>query len=740
MDLATMPPTSTEISDLVQRLRTGRCVLCAGSRLTAVDGERSFRTLVDKLIAELPEADKDGARSVLESRPLAAAGFVRRRLGDRFADELKKAAAPFVELPEAIRLLGELPFRAVVTTAYDDAFERAFTRDGVMPRIYTPRDAEALKNDGKLRFVFKALGDPSRADSIVWSAEDLQTALADGGYRTVAHDLYRSRSFLFVGFDGRDPDLAILLERVLAGARAGDVEHFAVMPGLGAVEKEELYAAYHIRVLTSENVAELARQLKDAVGDQVGPTLPDDDDFEGWLALLASENSDAEHAAGTPSHAEIYDRLDALSAKLRELGDWEKLIDLMLGRVGVEPTVERRAGLLLDVARIFEHEVGDLSKAFTALVAAYKENPHTEAWNELERLASATGMWSELLSELGEVMPTLPESERAQAWLRIAKLYGDKLNNAEYALSSLDEALKLEPELQDATELRLSLYKRLERWSDLSAALEATGRFVEQAELLESRLGDAAQAAAAYKKALAKDPLQHEARAALETLLRNKGEWRELVAVLDERVQFATGEEVRALKSEAAALFADRLDDRKQAIARYEALAADEPRELTVLRSLERLYSADGQEQAYIECLGRQAEAVESDRERAALYRRMASLWEEIPGSSARAEECLEKLLAVDPRSEDALRSLERLYYAERKWSELIEACRRHAALVPPPNAGEIHFQVAAIYEHELRDNDKAIEAYLDVETVLPNHGDTMEALTRVYEKTAQWQ
>ncbi|MCA1665279.1 MAG: tetratricopeptide repeat protein, partial [Myxococcales bacterium] len=222
--------------------------------------------------------------------------------------------------------------------------------------------------------------------------------------------------------------------------------------------------------------------------------------------------------------------------------------------------------------------------------------------------------------------------------------------------------------------------------------------------------------------------------------MRKSGEWRAVAAVLDERVRYATLEEARALESEAAALFADRLDDRKQAIARYEALAAADPRDLAVLRALERLYSADGQEAQYIECLGRQAEAVESDRERAALYRRMASLWEEIPGSSARAEECLEKLLAVDPRSEDALRSLERLYYAERKWPELIDACRRHATLVPPPNAGEIHFQVAAIYEHELRDLDKAIDAYLEVETVLPNHGDTMEALTRVYGKTSQWQ
>src|SRR5439155_18633843 len=114
MDLATLPTTSTEIADLVERLRTGRCVLCAGSRLGAADDDRSFRGLVGKLLLALPEADADGARQVLESRPLAAAGYVRRRLGDRFAEELKKAAALGAELTDAVRLLGELPFRAIV--------------------------------------------------------------------------------------------------------------------------------------------------------------------------------------------------------------------------------------------------------------------------------------------------------------------------------------------------------------------------------------------------------------------------------------------------------------------------------------------------------------------------------------------------------------------------------------------------------------------------------------------------
>ena len=340
--------------------------------------------------------------------------------------------------------------------------------------------------------------------------------------------------------------------------------------------------------------------------------------------------------------AAIYDRLDALARKLRELSDWEKLVELILGRVGVEPTSERRAEMLLDVARVFEQEVGDLSKAFTALVAAYKEHPRVDAWNELERLASATGMWSELLSELTEGMPTLPDGERAAAWLRIARLYGDKLNAAESALTSLDEALEIDATLADAAELRIAMLRRVERWTELAAALAEAGRWVEQAEVFETRLSDGTAAAAAYRRALEKDPLQHEARAALEQLLRRTADWRALATVLDERAKYATGDEVRALHSEAASLFADRLDDKKQAIARYEALAADDKRDLATLRALERLYKTDGQEKEYIECLGRQAEAVDSDRERAALYRRMASLWEELPGSTARAEECLE--------------------------------------------------------------------------------------------------
>ena len=736
-DSAPIFVVSPELEPLVERLRGGRCVLCAGSRLGA-DG--NFRTLVEKLLAQLP--DGADAKRVLQTRPMAAAGWVRRRLGDQFVEQLQGAIQKESgELPEALKLLSELPFRAVVTTAYDDSFERAFTKDGAVPKVYTPRDSAELKKDGKARFVFKALGDVQRADTIVWSAEDLQGALADGGYRSVAQDLYRSRSFLFVGFDEQDPDLGILLERVLSGARAGDVEHFAVLPGLGAIEKEELYATYRIRVLDEADVTQLARALKDAIGDQKGPALPDDEDADGWLAILSEE----------PGRADALDRLVALEKRLRADGDNERLVELFLGKVGVEPDAQRRASMLLEVAKLFENEVGDLGKAFTALLAGYKEDPRPEVWTELERLASATGMWTELLSELAEVVPTLPESDRAEAWLRIARLYGDKLGHTDYALTSLDEALKLSPDLTDAQEMRIGLLRRLERWKDLADALwkramqeESPAKkaelYLEQADLWESRLGDGAQAIASYREALRADPNLSEARGALEALLRRRNDWKELVLVLDEKAAMSSGEDAQVVRREVAELIAERLGDRKGAIERHESLRADAPRDLPTLRALEKLYEAEGRHEDYLNVLGEQADAVDSDKERAALYRRIAGEWEEHPGGAARSAEWLEKLLALDSRSEDAFRSLERIYRAERNWEPLVDVFRRHATIVPPPIRGEIFAHIGAIYEQELKDATRAIEAYLDVDQALPNHAEALVALTRLYERTEAWE
>ena len=88
-------------------------------------------------------------------------------------------------------------------------------------------------------------------------------------------------------------------------------------------------------------------------------------------------------------------------------------------------------------------------------------------------------------------------------------------------------------------------------------------------------------------------------------------------------------------------------------------------------------------------------------------------MWEDERGGALRAEQCWQTLLTIEPNAEDALRALERSYRAGRRFPALVEALRRRATLASVPMQAEIYCEIGSIYEHELEDREKAIEAHL---------------------------
>src|SRR5205814_481887 len=104
--------------------------------------------------------------------------------------------------------------------------------------------------------------------------------------------------------------------------------------------------------------------------------------------------------------AEVYEKvlgIDAanLTASLqleqiyREEMHWERLIELLLGRVEHTPEALQRIEILQSVARIYEANLDQADAAFVALQAAFREDYSNDSTaKELERLASATGKWN----------------------------------------------------------------------------------------------------------------------------------------------------------------------------------------------------------------------------------------------------------------------------------------------------------------------------------------------------------
>ncbi|MGZ3442018.1 MAG: tetratricopeptide repeat protein, partial [Polyangia bacterium] len=116
-----------------------------------------------------------------------------------------------------------------------------------------------------------------------------------------------------------------------------------------------------------------------------------------------------------------------------------------------------------------------------------------------------------------------------------------------------------------------------------------------------------------------------------------------------------------------------------------------------------------------------------------------ALLWEDERGGALRAEQCWQTLLTIEPDAEDALRALERGYRAGRRFPALVEALRRRAKLASTPMRAEIYCEVGSIYEHELEDREKAIEAHLLAEQAEATHEPSLIALARLFDETGAW-
>jgi tetratricopeptide (TPR) repeat protein len=712
-----------------EALRRGRCVLCLGGEL-ASDG--SLRRLIGQLLSTLPDAPEvSGARDLLEARPLMTADVVRRRLGGAFPEALARATASS-DVPELLRLLGNLPFSAVVTTSYDAAVERAFQRNGALPAVVTPRDP--VVTAGRARVVYKLFGDPSRSATIVFGATDLHMALHEAPLRKRLGELFREHTCFFVGFDGADAELWLLLERFLSDVGRGSSDHYAVVSGLTQLERQELFEIYRLRVLELPDVSRVVRWLH---GSMVDPrrTLPSPGDLEGWLAILADD----------PTRTDAIEQLEALESTLWKTGDHARLVELYVGRTAVEPLAVRRAALLTATAQVLEDELNDPERALEATLEAYREAPTRAAWEPLERLAGATRRWNDLARELSAQMHALPAADRADAWALVSAIRDEQLDDLGGAVAAADAALAIVPHHRDALVQRLGVLRRAERWDDLEETLgrcilieESPSRrcelYVSLGDLFETHKGDPLQATACYRLAIEAEPGAAGARAALEAILLRRGEIEELITTLEQRLLRASNHEALPLRRRIAVLCEERLADRRLAIHHYETLRAMAPAELETLTALARLYQAEGRTRSLLEVLEASVAVAEAPADRATYLRRLALEWEQQPSGGRRAASAWEQLLQLQPSDEEVLLALERVYGALERHDDLVAILERHLAIAPAPARVRLLLHVAAVYETKLRDLQRAQATYQRVLELAPDQPDALDAVARMYE------
>ena len=465
--------------------------------------------------------------------------------------------------------------------------------------------------------------------------------------------------------------------------------------------------------------------------------------------------------------AELYERVRAIDSSNRLASErleeiyraqyrWEQLNEILLERVEYTDQQSERIRLLQTVARIYEEELGAQESAFDVLEVAFRYDYSDEdTARELERLATAAGKWEALLAVYTQIVQSLERDDREQAcdlWVKIGRWYGDHLAHIDYAIHSVQQALRLNPNHLGALSALAGFQHKRGSWHELietlgrHAAIEPDRQkkvelYLRLAERLETQMQDAMQAIAAYQAALQADPSALEALTALERLYRRHEMWEQLIDVLGRTAELKVDpDEVVQLRLEVGELWDERLLDSSMAIGAYQEVLNVDPHNMGALRALEQLYEKTGESERYLDILEAQLDASPSDAEQIALYERMSSAWEERFSKLDRAADCLEKIVTIDEGNQPAYRELERLYRQQGRWDSLVDTYRRHILVVgDAANRIELYCEMGQVYEEELRDHDRAIEAYADVLTFDSDEPRALDSLGRLYEQIQEW-
>jgi tetratricopeptide (TPR) repeat protein len=590
-----------EIPDsLVERLKGRQAVLVTGFGCGELAGAPGWSALADSLASRLVFSDARDAvtRLTAAGRLADAVAFLRDQLPPTVVEEVIQQAFPpdgnSGTIPEGVRMAVEFPWRVIVTTAFDDLWQRALISAGEAKHLPDPSPPILVADDdpaqvpasgppAPLLHLFGRVAQPS---SLCLGAGDARTRVVPSPALTWLDHVRRRRSLVLVGFRPGDPDLA-WFSSWLASRPSHGVPHFLFLDVSGQEDPDTLVSVWALRTGlevipctegTAEGLGRLAR-----IATSIGARLPPSEaqvDIDAWLNRWEQNPGDPEPRA----------MLARVEAALRDEERWDRLVELLLRRLDLQDDKDEQLAALSEVAQIFRELLNAPERALTAEVAMLRLAPTDDAlWAKLRADARAAGACEQLVTGAIDVATQLGATpDAARIWREIALLQIEDLENVDDALAAYREALAADPGRRDILDEQVEILRHLERWDELVSVLRAASgeaddpeRAValmhEAAELLESRLANVDGAIAAHQAILAMAPESDSAALALERLYEKEKRWADLADVLDKRARRSPPSVSSALRRRRAEILADDLDALDLAAEELESLLAEDP-------------------------------------------------------------------------------------------------------------------------------------------------------------------
>ena len=501
--------------------------------------------------------------------------------------------------------------------------------------------------------------------------------------------------------------------------------------------------------------------------------------------IQREELKDAVKAAEAFQHAaeqggDTPEVLSALESVFAELGDTRALADVIERRIAIESDAVARAGLVHRLACLQIESLDSKPQGLATLRTSLEVVPdHAPSRELMEKLLEDPALFDDAFETLEGVYRSLSMAsslgalyarrveravggrDRVRARLEHARILENEVHEPDAAQRAIEAALgddSRDPELLGELERLAAITGAWARAADaVASALDASsdGRlqsvplesFGEPVELWirlagwrKDRVGDAAGAEAALRKAWSLDRENLDAVRALEALLRVPDRERDLVLVLRERAKLETDPETkRGLLREAKEIAQNIVGDPALAEAALREQLAENEADDWALAELTMLREHAGDHAEVVALLLRRAESSVDSALVLELRHRAAAVVLEKLSDKPRAIALYQDILQGDPDDAPAAQSL-RTLYAEtdrqrdlgRLLESLIDNARTAEARLP------LRLDLARLQMDKFDAPNDAIDTLNAILEQDPDQRDAALLLSEILQRTGQ--
>lgn len=452
--------------------------------------------------------------------------------------------------------------------------------------------------------------------------------------------------------------------------------------------------------------------------------------------VFLEEIRDLEHAEDAFANALQIDpantlALESLVRIYEGRGEWDRALDVM---EQLATQYERDPAKALDlryrVGRLAEEHLQDEARAMEQYRAALDVNPtYVPALSALRGIFTRREDWWEVATVLErEQAATEQPRQRAKLLAELGRINATYLDEQQRAIASYEEALRNDPELEEAAWPLCMYLVSEQRYAEAEPLAELLTRRASRrdpAEQLEiqltmgrvaAALGKSDRAIKAFGAAQTLDRANVEAIRSVANAYYDKGDWEnafknyQLLLVHHKDELDADG---RADLYHRLGVVKREQKDQRRAVNFLEKALEEYPGYRPALEALVATYEASNEWDQVIAYKEQLLEPETDDEVRYRAFVEIGSLWQEKARNPQKAIQAFAAASEIKPQDHVNLHRLLALYQETRQWSKLVDIIARIADLeTKAPRKAQYEYTMATLFNSEIKDSERALEHY----------------------------